>query len=397
MSDSPNVLVRLKYYPATGNNKQFAGRRAYYTSSLTDDYMRYIDKGADDKSGTPDYVDYVGNKEKSSGVFGKDGLLTKDQKAEFRKALRATNSVIWDMVISFESKFGNKHLTDTEAAQSLLNAQLNRFFKKAGLNPNNIIWFAGLHTNTDNAHIHLSFFEREPLSIRQKDKTPHHHNGKLRQIGIDNFKVSIEQYFSDTATQIKIARKELMTGADEAYGNAAYNKTLKSKLLKIAAALPPTGRLGYESDNMEVVRPLVDKLTAYILKHSPVSKTYGGLKYLLNEHDIDARNICRKQRLKNVDTYLMTDKIVRDLYRRFGNKAIAAALNIRKQKDKERLAAKRNSVQHRIARQDLSRAILEGLKLGAIYETECKNAFEEYLERLENARQEQYECTEYEM
>lgn len=397
MSDTPNVLVRLKYYPATGGNKQFADHRAYYSSNLSDDYMRYIDKGAEEKSAAPDYVDYVGNNEKSSGVFGRNGILSKDQKAEIRKQLRTTNSVIWDMIISFESKFGDKHLIGTEAAQSLLNAQLNKFFKKAGLNPDNVIWFAGLHMNTDNAHIHLSFFERKPLSIRQKDKTPHYHNGKLRQIGIDNFKISIEQYFSDTATQIKTARKELMTGADEIFGNAAYSKILKSKLLKIAALLPLIGRLGYDSDNMETVRPFVDKLTACILKHSAASKTYDGLKYFLNKYDNEIQTVCRKQRIKNVENYLMTDKIVRDLYRRLGNKAIAAALNIRKARDKERQAIKRNSMQRRIARQELSKAILEGLKLGAIYEAECKSAFDEYLDRLENARQDQYEMNGFEM
>jgi hypothetical protein len=398
MNDTPNVLVRLKYYPSTGNNKQFANSRAYYSSSLTDDYMRYIDKGAEEENPAPDYVDYVGNREKSTGVFGKGGLLTKDQKAEIRKALRTTDSVIWDMVISFESKYGDKHLTGTEAAQGLLNAQLNRFFKRVGLNPGNMAWFAGVHTNTDNAHIHLSFFEREPLSIRQKDKTPHYHNGKLRQIGIDGFKISIEQYFSDTATRIKAARKELTTAVDTAFRSAAFNKTLKSSLLKIASVLPPTGRIGYDSENMEAVRPLADKLTAYILKaNSPVSKTYTALKYFLNKHDDETRTACRKQRIKNVDDYLMTDKIVRDLYRRLGNKAIAAALNICKARNDERQAIKRNSVQRRIARRELFWTIMEGLKLGAVYEAECNLAFSEYLKRLENAREEQYERSEYEM
>jgi hypothetical protein len=296
------------------------------------------------------------------------------------------------------SKFGDKHLTGAEAAQGLLNAQLNRFFKKVGFNPGNMAWFAGLHTNTNNAHIHLSFFEREPLSIRRKDKTPHYHNGKLRRIGIDGFKISIKRYFSDTATQIKAARKELTTAVDTAFRDAAFNKTLKSSLLKIASALPSTGRIGYDSENMEAVRPLADKLTAYILKaNSPVSKIYTALKYFLNKHDDETRTACRKQRIKNVDDYLMADKIVRDIYRRLGNKAITAALNIRKARDNDRQMIKRSSVQRRIARWDLSRAIMEGLKLGVVYESECNLAFSEYLKRLENAREEQYERNEYEM
>ena len=39
-----------------------------------------------------------------------------------------------------------------------------KFFKKAALNPENITWFAGLHENTDNKHIHFSFRQNPPLS-----------------------------------------------------------------------------------------------------------------------------------------------------------------------------------------------------------------------------------------
>jgi len=397
MSETPNVVVRLLYYPATGNNKQYAARRAYYTSNVADDYMRYIDKGAG-AAPPPDYVGYVGDGEKSSGVFGKGGMLSKEQKAEIRDALRVTGSVVWDMVISFESKYGDKHLTDADAAQGMLKSQLNRFFKKAGLNPGNMVWFAGLHTNTDNRHLHVSFFEREPLSIRQKDKSPHYHNGKLRKTAFEDFRLAIEQHFSDTATQIKAARKELTASVNAAFSDAAYNRTVRNKLLKIAAALPPSGHLAYDSGNMDAVRPLVDQLTAYILRrHAPTAAAYSELKTFLNLRDGEIRDACRKQRIKNVGNHLVSDKIIRDLYRRLGNNAIAAARVIRSRQNDDRLAAKRNSIQRRIARNKLARAIGDCLKLGARYEEECKDAFQEYLERLEAAGQAELERGDYEM
>jgi len=108
MDDAPDVIVRLNYYPTKSNSEKYAKRRAFYSSNMTDDYMRYIDKGIVDKDIPiadimhPDFMDYVGDNEKSSGVFGKDGMLSKEQKAELRNRLLATGSVIWDMVISFK-------------------------------------------------------------------------------------------------------------------------------------------------------------------------------------------------------------------------------------------------------------------------------------------------------
>ena len=151
---TPNVLVRLKYYPSGGGNAGYSGRRTFYASGGPDDYMKYVDRGiTGDPITVRDYMNYVGDTEKSSGVFGKNGLLSKAQRAEIRKQLRTTGSVIWDMVISFETKYGDRYMRDTKTAQALLKARLNRFFKSAGLNPDNVVWFAGLHTNTDNRHL----------------------------------------------------------------------------------------------------------------------------------------------------------------------------------------------------------------------------------------------------
>lgn len=44
-----------------------------------------------------------------------------------------------------------------------MQSELPKFFKSAGLNPDNIEWFAGLHENTDNRHIHLISFVNKKL------------------------------------------------------------------------------------------------------------------------------------------------------------------------------------------------------------------------------------------
>lgn len=53
----------------------------------------YIDKGVQSTKAI-DYLDYTDNGEKSSGVFGAEGLLTKSQKKALREKLRTSQSCI---------------------------------------------------------------------------------------------------------------------------------------------------------------------------------------------------------------------------------------------------------------------------------------------------------------
>ena len=73
------------------------------------------------ESRTYDYVSYMDDNDKSSGVFDSNGLLSKQDIKALRKMLRETKSCIWDMVISFEALFGKEHLFHYEQALGLLN------------------------------------------------------------------------------------------------------------------------------------------------------------------------------------------------------------------------------------------------------------------------------------
>ena len=152
----PNVLTRGHYYEPNDP------KRAFYGSGQKDDYLAYMDKGIKSTKSI-DYLDYTGNEEKSSGIFNANGVLFKEDKKALRESLRKTESIIWDVVISFEEQYGNKNMYNAEQAQELLRKILPKFFREIGFKPENITWYAGLHTNTDNQHIHLSFFENEPM------------------------------------------------------------------------------------------------------------------------------------------------------------------------------------------------------------------------------------------
>ena len=82
--------------------------------------------------------------------------------------------------------FGEKYCRDYEQAFNFVKSELPKFFTRAGLNKDNIIWYAGLHENTDNKHIHISFFEKEPEYYKNGGKLSYHNGTISKQVLIDN-------------------------------------------------------------------------------------------------------------------------------------------------------------------------------------------------------------------
>ncbi len=229
----PDVIARVHYYDAT------APKRAFYGSAQKDDYLGYIDKGVQSTKAI-DYLDYTDAGEKSSGAFGAEGLLTKFQKKELRERLRRTQSCIWDMVVSFEESYGKFNLTDAAAARAVLLKTLPKLFRTTRLNPDNMTWFAGLHTNTDNRHIHVCFFENEPQRFHRKTGTLRYRHGKIRQDALDTFKAEIVKHFMQPAEGVRRVRKLLTDRAQTIVSQpyTAYSFTLKRLVKSLYGEIP---------------------------------------------------------------------------------------------------------------------------------------------------------------
>ena len=167
--ETPKVNFFVKFYAPQYKSQAMQEKRKYYSSQKAKDYMNYIITGINDIK-KMDYVNYMENREKSRGIFNQNGLINNEQKAELRNKLRKTKSVIWDAVISFEEEFGKTWVNSYEQAYNLVKNELPKFFKRCGLNPDNVEWFAGLHENTDNRHIHLCFLKRNQQELDRTKK-----------------------------------------------------------------------------------------------------------------------------------------------------------------------------------------------------------------------------------
>ena len=379
----PNVIAKIQYIECDNL------RRVFYLSNSKDDYLGYIDKGVKLNKDI-DYLDYTGNLEKSSGVFNQTGLLNYDTKRLIREALRNTKSCIWDLVISFETEYGLKNVDSYEDALELVKSVLPKFFKALKLKEDNIIWFGGLHTNTDNRHIHISFFEKEPMYYDAKKKTYKYRPGRINVKSCKELKMNIEKHFLTPKESMKRVRRLMVDEARTSMNSTSYlslDRDFKWLLKELYNSLPTEGHIAYLSPNMKECRPIVDNIIKKILNLGKHSFEYTDLDIRLQEYDNKIINIAETHNIDE-DDYLLRDKFKDDLFRRMGNVIIQELLNRKRFEELEKKKLKHKKSEQAFHRKMVLEMISKSFELINKLEDEEARIFEEYQYKLKKAEYE---------
>lgn len=250
---------------------------------------------------------------------------------ELKQSLRTTQSVIWDMVISFREEFGNNYCRDYDQAYEFMKSEMPRFLKKAGLNPDNIVWYAGLHENTENKHIHVSFFEKEPLYYANGNNLKFH-SGKIAKNVLIDSKFMFEKKLTNATAQLIKNRKNLLDSYNVEMTKTQIARKGKKLLIELYTLLPSEGRISYDSENMRPLKLKVDEVTKYfIVKNKQISKAYFDF----------ASDVMDFKLWKKTQEYLEGDNLMEDIMRRLGNRTIQAAIKVgKKYEEIERLNLK---------------------------------------------------------
>lgn len=380
-NQTPNVNFFLNFYGPNNSSDFYKEKRKYYSSNKAKDYINYIQTGIEEFK---DYVEYANNKEKSSGIFNQNGLLSEKDKKQLREQLRETKSVIWDGLITFEENFGKTWCNSYEQAYELVKNELPKFFKRAGLNKDNMVWYAGLHENTDNRHIHLSFFEKEPVRFRPRKEEKVFSNGKLSKTAMLEFKAHLELAATDFKARERRNRQLIQEYVNEQL-NENMGLILNNKLLSLAGRFPKKGSLAYASENMSSLRSEIDSITSYLINKSKFSKVaYEHFIDLAKYKDERFESYCKRNRCKQ--PFSFEKKYKQDIYRRFGNVVIDYAFKI-KQMDDERLKLNASVRREKLMqKKKLAKQLNECLQLANQFEYEVMSAFQEYMQRLDEAK-----------
>lgn len=327
---SPNVLIRIHYYEKGSDGRDF------YSSLKKDDYVNYIDKGIRQASSLPkDYIEYADDKDKSSGIFNANGLIPSKDKKALREKLRKTDSTIWDCVISFKEDYGKANCNSPEDARRLLSKLLPSFFKSVGLDPKKTTWYAGLHQNTDNRHIHLSFFQDEPNMYDRKSKGRKYRKGKLPLSKVNDLKMAIERNYLSPIEGAKRVRNLAIEETHRVVSkDYSKNKDSIGILCQQIYEKLPLKEISYDSKEANPIRGDLDSLTSIIMEHGYVSKPYRKLLEDAKKRDEEMERICQSNKL-DPTPYLYKPKFEKDIKRRVGN-AIIKELSKKTKEEKEK-------------------------------------------------------------
>ncbi len=380
-NQTPNVNFFLNFYGPNNSSDFYKEKRKYYSSNKSKDYINYIQTGIEEFK---DYIEYANNREKSSGIFNQNGLLSEKDKKQLREELRETKSVIWDGLITFEENFGKSWCNSYEQAYELVKSELPKFFKRAGLNPDNMVWYAGLHENTDNRHIHLSFFEKVPIRLRPGKEEKVFSNGKLSKTAILEFKAHLELAATDFKARERRNRQLIQEYVNEQL-NENIGLILNNQLLSLASKFSKKCSLAYASKNMSSLRSEIDSITNYLINKSKFSKVaYEDFIDLAKHKDERFESYCKRNRCKQ--PFSFEKKYRQDIYRRLGNIVIDFAFKI-KQMDNERLKLNASVLREKLMqKKKLAKQLNDCLRLANQFEYEVMSAFQEYMQRLDEAK-----------
>lgn len=352
MSESPNIIVRTKFYPAKPNTKnisQWATRRAFYTCNSAYNILDYLSReSATSKSLSEeekeiirelenqvvpehDIIDYISERPGAGGLFSKEGLMSAEDIKQAKDKMKKTDSIVWEGFISFETKYGKENCNSYDQAMTLMNKAMPSMLKHSHLDYENIEWFAGFHTNTDNYHIQFVMFEKEPEHYTKAGDLTFTNKGKIAEHNFDNAKFCIEKELTFEKNISFEKRNEIRSSFSKALWTQRRKHLFEDDILELASQLPSSGRLSYDSENMQHLKPLINKITTNLIQTCPeIKEQYNDYKSYVVERKTKLEKIYSNNNMKSSDKLknYVNDRID-DLYNRLGNITIKTAQNIK--------------------------------------------------------------------
>lgn len=357
-------------------------------------YTKYTDrdvaKGNEKELGRrkDGYLGYTSSHHKDSTISSEGMIDTKEKREELYRKLSSAFSkkgdIFYEEIISLESHEEAERLSLGESARQwepLLNEVLPKVFRHRGFDPDNMLWTADLHTNTQHPHVHLLFMEKEHTIDRGKfTKSDMKYLKRQllsalerRQSYCDRLEASVDDVFRNKDKQFR----HLMSDVEQ---SLLDNKNIQ--LTELLKALPKRGRMQYNSYNMKDYRPLIDNYIDHLIRTDKKAKA--SFEKLMETIDRLEANI---NDAGNEKISTLKEAEMRKIYERIGN------MIVQKAKDpdyKEIMTVNKRTGETQVRRYrkpltniSISRAIAD---VANAQEQEMEEALEEYYYRASHTR-----------
>jgi hypothetical protein len=267
-----------------------------------------------------DILNYASNRPGSTGAFDAQGDINTEKGKSIRAELQTTKSIVWTTIISFERQYGDKFCRNKNDAKVLLEAALKRLFAKSHLKYENINWYAAMHTNTDNKHIHLVFWEKQPIYTKKNSTALQYaQRGKLSQDAINDFKFSIANYFEHKKLDYYTMRDNLRNSLKSSLQNGYYQAELSSLSAQIINAhIYQYAKLPADLQNK--IKLFVNKITEHISELKNQKTNYISELMKTQQHYM---NICQENQIPVTSEIKdFVNRRIAEMYTKLGNAVV---------------------------------------------------------------------------
>lgn len=307
----------------------FKSRFCSPTKKIFGNYINYIDRNEavrnDNLSKFSLYNDYIGNSEKTTGLFTENkDFLSQNEKKELKdifKTAQENESMMWQHVISFDNRWllqngliNRKYdCVNERKLKEITRIAMQQLQKSENLE--NAVWSAAIHLNTDNIHIHIAMVEPIPMRQKKNDEI----RGKLKAS-------SFKEVKSKIVNNVLSQQKE-----NEIINNIIRNSIIANKKKKlfikdeeylrlfkeVISELPEDRRQWYYGYNsIKHLLPKIDKMTEIFLENE-CKDEWNELKILLDKQQEKYRTAYGIPKDTSKAGY--TENKIKDVKYRLGN------------------------------------------------------------------------------
>lgn len=248
-------------------------------------YVEYLDRP--DAVEFENYTDYMGNDEKSEGIFTEtSNNVTKAEKKQLKEMFQLADkngSVMEKLVFSFtdewliENGIKNKDgLVRTELLQEYTRKAI-RVLQKSEKGLENFIWSAAIHHNTDNLHIHVAMVELTPSWTEGKGRCFKLNNvlmqrGIITESSLKKCKATFTNQVIKSAeknNEINDIIRKRIVAKDRVHESISDFKEIKIMLKELIDNLPANKSLWkYNMNAMAGFRDTIDNISRHIIENS---------------------------------------------------------------------------------------------------------------------------------
>ena len=230
------------------------------------------------------------------------------------------SGVFWKLMISFPPDFAiNNGLISKYDYYELLKNVMPSLFADAGFKIDNMVWYAVLHRNTKNPHMHIAFYQKEN----------HYKSKTISMMAINRLKSNIANYLISNTDFYKekdfyfrdivgsISYEEFAKIKSPKFFTNSFRRKLNEMLFDLYSKLPPVGRLQYNSRNMKPYKEEIDSIIEFILSHDSLKYKFADYDLLLQKHQKKLTEVYGQTKDNKSKKYYK-DQINR-LYSKIGN------------------------------------------------------------------------------